>query len=190
MKEAYTVDQTFENTDFSGFLKGEYENCIFRNCNFEYADLSGFTFTDCEFTGCNLSMAKLIKTAFHEVIFKECKMFGLQFGDCNPFGFSFIFDGCLLNNSVFYKTSAKKTRFKNSKLTETDFSESDLSGSLFSGCDLSGAIFDHTNLEKADFRTSFNYSIDPTLNRLKKAKFSLSEVYGLLYKLDIEIDRD
>jgi|GEM_PF-5428213 len=28
MKEAYTVDQTFENTDFSGLLKGEYENCI------------------------------------------------------------------------------------------------------------------------------------------------------------------
>ncbi|WP_228417810.1 pentapeptide repeat-containing protein [Chryseobacterium oranimense] len=109
MKEAYTVDQTFENTDFSLLSKGEYENCIFRNCNFEYADLSGFTFTDCEFSGCNLSMAKLIKTAFHEVIFKECKMFGLQFSECNPFGLSFIFDGCLLNNSVFYKTSAKKT---------------------------------------------------------------------------------
>jgi hypothetical protein len=55
---------------------------------------------------------------------------------------------------------------------------------------LSGAVFDTTNLEKADFRTSVNYSIDPALNRLKKTKFSLSEIYGLLYKLDIEIDKN
>lgn len=65
-----------------------------------------------------------------------------------------------------------------------------LSNAVFSNCDLSGAVFDATNLEKADFRTSVNYSIDPALNKLKKARFSLSEIYGLLYKLDIEIDKN
>ena len=43
-------------------------------------------------------------------------------------------------------------------------------------------------LEKADFRTAFNYSIDPENNRMKKAKFSPPEVVGLLNKYDIEID--
>jgi uncharacterized protein YjbI with pentapeptide repeats len=180
MEEAYILDQTFENTDFSQFQKGEYENCTFRNCNFEYADLSFFNFNDCEFIGCNLSMAKLLSTAFRDVVFKECKMFGLHFNDCNEFGVSFRFEACLLNNSIFYKTKIKKTLFKNSKLIDVDFAE----------CDLSGSIFENTNLEKADFRTAFNYSINASLNRLKKAKFSLSEVHGLLRNFDIEIDKN
>ncbi|WP_317166722.1 pentapeptide repeat-containing protein [Chryseobacterium defluvii] len=137
-----------------------------------------------------LSMARLFKTAFRDVMFKECKMFGLQFSDCNEFGLSFKFEGCSLNNSTFYKTAIKKTVFKNSKLHEVDFEECDASGSVFANCDLAGAIFENTNLGKADFRTSFNYSIDPGSNLLKKAKFSLSGVYGLLYKLDIEIEKD
>ena len=51
-----------------------------------------------------------------------------------------------------------------------------------------GAAFENTILEKADFRTSFNYSIDPGKNRIKKAKFSLAGIAGLLEKYDIEID--
>ena len=192
MKEAYVLDQNFESTDCVQFPleKGEYENCIFKNCSFEYGNLSGYSFTNCEFIECNLSMAKLTSTAFRDVTFIECKMLGLQFNDCNGFGLSFKFDGCTLHNSVFYQTSIKKTVFKNSKLIEVDFAECDLSNAIFNNCDLSGAVFENTNLEKADLRTSVNYSIDPALNRLKKAKFSLSEAYGLLYKLDIEIDRN
>jgi fluoroquinolone resistance protein len=54
---------------------------------------------------------------------------------------------------------------------------------------ISPATFDNTIIEKADFRGSLNYSIDPENNRVKKAKFSLSGVDGLLGKYDIEIDR-
>lgn len=188
----YFSDQRFENKDFTkdSFNIGEYENCIFLDCNFEYIDLSRCNFNDCAFTGCNLSMVKLISTAFRDVLFSGCKMFGLQFNDCNEFGLSFTFEDCLLNNSIFYKTSLKKIRFKNSRLTEVDFSEADLSYAVFTGCDFTGAVFDRSNLEKADFRTSFNYSINPSVNRLKKARFSLSEIQGLLRHLDIEIDKN
>jgi len=48
-------------------------------------------------------------------------------------------------------------------------------------------VFENTILEKVDFSTSFNYSIDPEMNKIKKAKFSLPEVIGLLNKYDIEI---
>jgi hypothetical protein len=43
-------------------------------------------------------------------------------------------------------------------------------------------------LEKADFRSAFNFSIDPEMNRMKKAKFSRTGVFGLLHKYNIEIE--
>lgn len=41
MKQSYFSDQIFESTNFAQqpLDKGEYENCIFQNCNLEYADL-------------------------------------------------------------------------------------------------------------------------------------------------------
>jgi uncharacterized protein YjbI with pentapeptide repeats len=73
-------------------------------------------------------------------------------------------------------------------LHETDFTECDLTGSTFDICDLTGATFDNTNLEKTSFSTAFNYSIDPEINRIKKAKFSVPGVLGLLNKYDIVIE--
>jgi uncharacterized protein YjbI with pentapeptide repeats len=74
------------------------------------------------------------------------------------------------------------------KLHEVDFTECNVSGSVFDSCDFTDATFENANIEKADFRTSFNYSIDPEKNRMKKARFSLSGIAGLLEKYDIEID--
>ena len=73
-------------------------------------------------------------------------------------------------------------------LQETDFTEADLTDAAFPECDLLKSTFENTILEKADFRTSFNYSIDPNLNRVKKAKFSMPAVVGLLDKYDIQIE--
>ncbi len=186
MKEIYITDKTFDRNDT--LTKGEYENCIFSSCNFADSDLSEFKFTDCTFNSCNLSLAKLNKTAFRDIKFKDCKMLGLRFDTCNEFGLSFSFDGCQLNHSTFYKTKIKKTIFKNSQLQETDFSEADLTSAMFDDCNFERATFDQTILEKADLRTSYNYSIDPEINRIKKAKFSILGVAGLLEKYDIEIE--
>ncbi len=187
MQENFTQDTTFDTNDFP--KKGEYENCIFNSCNFADSDLSEFKFINCTFNGCNFSLTKLNNTAFRDVKFKDCKMLGLRFDTCNEFGLSFLFDGCQLNHSSFYKTKIKKTIFKNSQLQETDFAETDLSSSVFDNCNLTQAIFDHTTLEKADLRTSYNYSIDPENNRIKKAKFSISGVSGLLDKYEIDIEK-
>src|SRR5688572_14341554 len=190
MEQAYSHDKTFDRNDFTKtpLAKGEYENCTFKNCNFSDNDLSNFKFTDCEFVGCNLSLVKLNKTALQDAKFKDCKMLGLRFDTCAEFNLSFLFDNCLLNHSSFYKTKIKKTSFKNSQLQETDFTECDLTSSVFDNCDLKSATFDFTILEKADLRNSYNYSIDPEKNRIKKAKFSLQSVSGLLEKYDIEIE--
>jgi uncharacterized protein YjbI with pentapeptide repeats len=115
-------------------------------------------------------------------------MLGMQFNDCNLIGLSFGFENCLLNHSSFYKIKIKNTIFKNSQLYEADFTECDLTCSVFDNCELARATFERTIIEKADFRTSFNYSIDPENNRIKKAKFSLTGIAGLLDKYDIEIN--
>ena len=82
----------------------------------------------------------------------------------------------------------KKTKFEDCSLKEVDFSAADLSMAVFLNCDLSQAVFQQTNLEKADFRTAFNYSLNPEANKIKKAKFSLSGIVGLLGKYDIIIE--
>ena len=187
-----TQDQTFDKQDFTQIQlpHAEYDHCIFNNCNFGDQNLSEFKFVDCEFNYCNLSLVKLSDTALRDVKFKECKMLGLRFEDANQFGLSLSFDTCQLNHSSFYGTTLKKTLFKNCQLQETDFTECNLTASLVDKSDLSGATFNRTNLEKADFRTALNYSIDPETNRLKKAKFSISGISGLLDQHDILIENN
>jgi fluoroquinolone resistance protein len=182
--------QTFEKNHFTEnpILKGEYEHCIFNACDLLNADLAQITFMDCTFNSCNLSLAKLTKTSFQKVQFKDCKLLGLQFWQCNPFVFSVGFENCTLHLSSFFKLNLKKTVFKDTNLQEVDFTEADLTEAKFENCDLGRAIFRNTKLEKADFRTAFNYSIDPEFNRVKKAKFSITGIVGLLDKHDIVIE--
>jgi fluoroquinolone resistance protein len=183
-------NKTFQGCDFTngGLLNGDYEKCIFRACDFSSFDLSQIRFVDCEFVRCNLSLVGLQKAVFRDIQFKESKMLGLHFENCIQIGLSFSFDNCNLSHSSFFKTKLHKTIFRQSQLHEVDFSECDLTSSLFDLCDLAGATFKHTIIEKSDFRTSFKYTIDPEINRLKKAKFSLPGALGLLARYGIEID--
>jgi len=115
-------------------------------------------------------------------------MLGLKFEHCNPFLFKVDFESCQLNLSSFYKLKLKKAMFRNCTLHEVDFTEADLPEVVFDNCDLRGAVFDFTNLVKADFRTSFNYSVHPETNKIKKARFSKEGIAGLLDKYDIIIE--
>ena len=189
MSNIYFEEQIFEKTDFSekALTVGEYEVCTFINCNFSDSDLSQIGFVDCEFNGCNLSMVKVVKTIFNNVKFKECKMLGVNFENSNEFLFSFDFENCILDFSSFYKRSLKNSKFKNCSLQEADFTESDLSNISFDNCDMTRTKFENTLLEKTDLSTSYNFSIDPEKNRIKKAKFSLTGIAGLLDKYDIVI---
>ena len=115
-------------------------------------------------------------------------MLGLRFDHCNTMAFEITVDNCILNHSSFYKLKLKNTVFKTAQLEEVDFCECDLTAALFDNCNLQKAIFDNTNIEKADFTTAYNYSLDPERNRIKKARFSINGVAGLLSKYNIEID--
>jgi fluoroquinolone resistance protein len=178
------TEQVFDKQNFreTPLAKGEYEDCTFKNCDLSEADLSAVIFAESTFIDCNLSLAKLAKTTLRDVSFKGCKMLGLRFDTCSQFALSFSFEGCLLNHS------SKKTTFKNTQLREVDFTACDLSACLFDNCDFLNATFFNAILEKADFRTSYNYTIDPETNKLKKAKFSLTGLPGLLSKYGIDVE--
>ncbi len=168
--------------------KAEYENCRFVDCNFEKIIISNSVFIDCKFDNCNLSNVVSQNTSLKTVAFNKCKMLGFMFSDCNEFLMSVSFTDCQLDYSSFYKLSIKNTKFENTNMQEVDFIETDLTGSKFVNCNLNRTVFQHTNLQKTDFRSSYNYSINPNENSIKKAKFSLQAVGGLLDVFNISIE--
>ncbi len=186
------ADKIFDKINFtqSRFEKGEYEMCVFRNCDFSNCDISASKFIECEFSDCNLSLAITNDCIFRDIKFTGCKLMGVLFYTCRNFGFSAVFTNCNLSHSSFYQKKIKGTKIKNSRLEAVDFTECDLTNSVFDNCDFLNAAFDRTILEKTDFRSSYNYSINPETNKIKKAKFSLSGIAGLLHRYDIEIDRN
>jgi uncharacterized protein YjbI with pentapeptide repeats len=155
---------------------------------FSGVDLTKVVFIECTFDGCDLSMTTLNNTSLREIKFKNCKMLGLHFEECNPFLFEVSFSNCQLNLSSFYQRRLKQTVFSNCQLQEVDFAEADLTAAKFDNCDLTYAVFSNTILEKADFTTSHSYILDPETNYLTGARFSLDGLPGLLTKYAIEIE--
>lgn len=190
MSNAFFEEQEFKGKDYHSepLQKGDYEYCTFSECNFSNADLSHITFVECTFDGCDLSNANLNRTSFKDVTFKNCKLMGLRFEHCNPFLMAMQFENCKLQFSSFYDLSLKNTAFKNCDLQEADFTQTDFTGATFDDCDLGLATFENTTLEKADLRSAYNFSIDPELNKITKARFSTTGLAGLLGRYDIDVD--
>lgn len=169
-------------------VSGEYEGCSFISCDFSNFDFSGFIFSNCTFKDCNLSNVRLDGTTFRDVQLTHCKMMGTRFDRCENLLLTFEFAHCNLNYTNFYRLDLKSHVFKHCTFKEADFSECNLSQSTFDNCDLTDAVFDGTNLEKCDFRSAYNYRIDPNNNRIRNAHFSLNGLPGLLGNYQIKIE--
>ena len=166
---------------------GDFEGCRFSHCDLQGTDLSGINFTECVFENCNLSGTKILQTTFNDVKFSGCKILGLHFETANQHLFSVQFEKSTLDLCSFFQCKMKKTRLLHCSLQEVDFTETILTEASFDGSNLKGAKFESTNLEKADLRTAVNYSIDPGINKIKKASFSYPAVLSLLDSYDILI---
>lgn len=166
----------------------EYNNYTFRNSDLSRFDFSSFEFHDCEFLNCDLSMVTLENTLLATVRFNNCKMLGVDFGKCSRFTFHVSFEECILNYGFFFKNRLKSVTFQKCILKEVNFIEADLTSAAFPGCDLSNAVFERCNLTACDFTSSENYNINPSDNKIKKAKFSYPAVLGLLSQYNIIIE--
>jgi len=181
-----TSNETISGTSILN--DNDFVNCAFKNCSFAGQDLSKFNFESCEFIGCDLTMCKMENTAYSEVVFNDCKLQGVEFGKCSKYVFSVTFEKCVLNYAVFLKNNLKKLRFVHCSIREAFFAECDLTQALFDNCDFEMTSFERCNLSGCDFRTSWNYIIIPSQNKLKKAKFAYPGVLGLLADLDIVVE--
>ncbi len=190
MQSSFTENRIFEKIDFrdGSLAKGTYEDCRFLNCNFNSVDLSDRTFINCIFDGCDASLVKLKNTSLQKVKFINSKLLGVQFNECRQFLLELDFANCMIKLSLFSQMKLKNIQFRNCHLQEADFSETDLTRSLFEHCDLQQTTFFHTNLEHANFTLALNYSINPAINRLRHARFSIPGVFGLLDTCGIEIE--
>ena len=187
--QSHLEDQTFTKISAEQLKATQtYEHCNFISCDFCHAYLDGLVFMDCSFEHCNLLLASVGKTGFQNVVFKRCKLSGLNFSKASDFLFEVNFEGSILDNAIFYQKKNKKGKFTDCSMIETDLTEADLTDAKFINCNLHRAFFSRTVLKGADLRSSYNFSIDPDDNLVKKAHFSLHGLPGLLGKYDIKVD--
>ena len=189
MENLINIDIVFEKTLLieQTVNSREFDNCTFKNCDFSNSTFKDCIFIDCIFIGCNLSMTKLPGTSLKTISFRECKLLGIQFNDCDAFLFNVGFSGCAVDYSWFISKKMHKTIFQNCSLKGVNFSNADLTLSDFENSNLEGAIFDGTQLSGADFSMAYNFKIDPEFNPMKNAKFSTNGIPGLLDKYNIKI---
>ncbi|MGK4567733.1 pentapeptide repeat-containing protein [Flavobacterium sp. 3HN19-14] len=165
----------------------EFECCTFNDCDFSKCTFLAVTFIDCTFNNCIFSGAKINYVAFRTVYFNGCEIKDVNFAMCDKLIFEIHFDDCILDFSKFYTLKIKGTDFKHCSLIAVDFMKTDLTGVLFDHCDLYRTEFSGAIANKANFKTSRNYTIDPEKTKLKKAVFALEGVKGLLFKHDLVI---
>ncbi|MDA7744589.1 pentapeptide repeat-containing protein [bacterium] len=165
-----------------------FEECAFNGIDYGNKKMSEITFVECSFVECNFNMNDVHLTSFQNVLFEKCKLLGVNFSNCKQMLLEMKFLNSKLDYCVFQKLKMPRTEFVSCSLTDADFFQTDLKGSKVINCDLSGAIFENTILENADFSSSYNYTIDPELNYIEGAKFTLSSLPGLLSKYRIKIE--
>ena len=183
-------DKQFTQEDFSkhSFLGYSFLNCSFENCNFTESSWVNAQFTNCLFKNCNLSMVDLKGSQIQEVMFEDCKLVGLEFFKCNTnFIFSMNAKDAFIQYCNFSDLDMRKTFFAGSKIYDSTFMNTVLIESDFSDTDLKGTQFQRCNLEKSNFRGASQYVIDPLVNKIKKAQFSIPDIVGLLHSFDIKI---
>lgn len=190
MSEIIHENKIFKDIDYfeKTVTDREFIECTFINCNLSSSDFSRTDFVECRFENCNLSMMKLDEVVLNDVKFVDCKMHGIDFSVSNEYIFTVDFVRCHIDYSSFYRRKMLKTVFNDCSLKDVDFFEAILTESKFLKCDFLRAQFSHTNLERCDFTSAYDYSIDPADNKLKKARFSINEIMGLLGQHGIIIE--
>lgn len=187
MSSNYIIGEEFSKKVYGNdeIMYKDFERSTFVGCDFTQCDYTGTAFIDCTFIGCNFSEAKVNYVSLRGVFFNNCNFTGVNFSMVDSLLFSAEFKDCILNYSKFYTLKIKGTVFTDCSLTAVDFMSTDMTGAMFDNCDLHKAVFIDTIANGADFTTSYNYTIDPERNKLRRARFSQDGLKGLLEKYEI-----
>lgn len=183
-----SYDQVFDQLNAVGrWIGQEFEQCLFKKLDLSRIAFTDTSFINCHFEDCNLTKAELKNTKLYDVSFLNCKLAHVDFGLCNAFGFHVDFQECQLDYTVFLNRKLKKAHFIDCSMKEAHFVKCELTGTEFKQCNLELARFEDNNLTQVDFSSSYNLELDPDDNKVKKARFSLHNLPGLLTKYDLKI---
>lgn len=180
------ADAYYENRSFSGMVcrateirEIEFFQCRFEGCQFVESVFQECRFEQCTFERCDLSVMKPLESRFTGVRFLKTKMLGVDW-TLATMPATLAFRGCSVNHSTFQRLALPKLELAECIARDVDFTGANLTKADFTRTDLLGSRFAETNLSGADFSHATNYAIDPTANRVKKAKFTLPEATSLL----------
>ncbi len=167
----------------------EFSECVFTGCSFRGTSFRGCRFRDCTFKECDLSLIHVEDSSFSSTRFEDSRVTGVNWAEANwaERGLlnSIDFFDCVISYSTFIGLDMKGITITRCIAKDVDFAEADLTEANCTYTDFSDSRFLHTDLTEADFTHATNYSIDASLNVLKKTKFSLPEAMSLLHSLDI-----
>lgn len=171
----------------------EFSECVFDRCMFTEATFYRCVFRHCRVTGSEMSAVRLTNATLVDTHFSKTKIIGVDWtvagaNEVSRLLLSVGFEECLLDLSSFFGLSLKETKLLRCSAKEVDFGEADLSGADCRETDFAESKFLHTNLEGANFIGATNYTIDPTANRVRHARFSLPEAVALLRGFDVVIE--
>ncbi|AWH85777.1 hypothetical protein HYN59_11940 [Flavobacterium album] len=189
MTENYIVGREINGTVYQPeeIMYKDFERCNFTDCDFADCNFTGVGFIDCTFTDCSFNEAKINYVAFRGALFTRCDFKNVNFSMVDPLLFDIEFRDCTLDYAKFYTLKIKGTTFTDCSLIAVDFMNTDLTEVQFDNCNLHKSVFIDAIANKADFTTSYNFSIDPERNKLKKARFSQAGLKGLLEKYEIVV---
>ena len=144
-------------------------NAIFENTDYAKETLELAEYEACTFRNCN---------------FSEYNLAGFKFSEC-------LFAGCNLSLVKLNGTLLMNIAFIDCKMLGLWFDTCDAFGLSFSfeNCQLNHSSFFKIKIKKTDFRTAYNYSINPEKNKLKKSRFASAGIHGLLDKYDLVIEK-
>jgi uncharacterized protein YjbI with pentapeptide repeats len=183
--------KSYEDREFGGLSCQDAElsdieffRCRFEGCQFLRSGFRGCRFEQCVFERCDLSLLNVTDSQFIGVRFLKTKMLGIDWTTAAlPLSLAFL--ESIVNHSIFVGLSLQKMEMVQCTAQEVDFTRTNLTRANLTETDLLGSRFADTNLSYADLSKATNYSIHPTMNRLKKTVFSLPEAVSLLSAFDI-----
>lgn len=188
--DSFVSGEKYTSLDFEpdSLIGRQFDSCRFTSCTFRETDLRSTVFDTCTFLRCDFILPKIAGLTLRAAVFKDSRLMGLPFGECNQFGFDVDFHECIIDSCMFLSMKFRKKAFTNNKFRNSDFMDCDLRDASFNGCHFENAQFHNCNLQKSDFREAENYCINPDGNKVKGSKHRLPGVLSFIPFLGIDLE--
>lgn len=185
-------DKTYTSSDFSekAIDNCSFSYCKFSECKFVETAYDDVSFNECIFENCSFVNGKFSDTVMKFCTFRNCSIIGLNWMELSTSYSAVIekLDRCLLKYNNFEDMTFRKIDFGKSQIISSAFYKTTLSECNFSECNLKDTTFSMCDLQKSDFRSAQGFGIDIMTCKLKGAKFSFSNLVGLVNGLGIKIE--